>query len=134
MVWSSAVMSGIRQRSPHPAPVCVNYRRNGLAFKLLRLGTMNEMYGRVVSLAEVTQLRIAVPNRRGEVRRRPWEMRWLRSARLKYGRDVEIVDISPNGILIRSDREFSANDPAVLELCTTRGKILVIARVLRSRN
>ena len=120
-------------RFGQPVPVCVNYRRNGLAFKLLRLGTMNETYGQVVSLAEVTLVRIAVTNRRCEVRRRPDEVRWLRSARLKYGRDVESVDISPNGILIRSDREFSANDPAVLELSTTTGKCLVIARVVRSR-
>ena len=104
-----------------------------LAFKLLRFGTMKGTYGEVVSLAEVTQVRVAVTNRRSEVRRRPSEVRWLRGARLKYGPDVEIVDISRNGILIRSPREFSPNERAVLELCATTGRFLVIASVLRSR-
>jgi PilZ domain len=94
---------------------------------------MNATYGQIVSLADVIEVRVAVTNRRSEVRRRPDEVRWLRGARLKYGPDVEIVDISPNGILIRSQREFSANDTVVLELGTTTSKVLVIARVLRSR-
>jgi hypothetical protein len=95
--------------------------------------TMNGTYGQVVSLADVIEVRVPVTNRRCEMRRRPDEVRWLRGARLKYGPDVEIVDISPNGILIRSHREFSANDTVVLELCTTTGRFLVIARVIRSR-
>jgi hypothetical protein len=90
-------------------------------------------YGQVVSLTEVTQVRIAVANRRCEVRRRPDEVRWLRSARLKYGHDVEIVDISPQWDPDQNDRESSANDTTVLELSTTTGKSLVIARVVRSR-
>jgi hypothetical protein len=94
---------------------------------------MNGTYGEVVSVAEVTQVRVALPNRRSEVRRRPFEVRWLRGARLKYGADVEIIDISLNGILFRGPREFAANGPVVLELSTATGKFLVIARVVRSR-
>ena len=94
---------------------------------------MNQRYGEVVSLAEVTQLRVPVTDRRREVRRRPREVRWLRGARLKYGPDVEIVDISPNGIRFRSQRELSVNDTVVFELYTTTRNFLLIARVLRSR-
>ena len=89
---------------------------------------MNGTYGQVVSLAEVIEVRVAVTNRRGQVRRRPDEVRWLRGARLKYGPEVEIVDISPNGILIRSHREFSANDTVVLELRAMTGTFLFVRR------
>src|SRR5688572_24217509 len=94
---------------------------------------MKGKYGQVVSLAEMTQLRLPPAERRREVRHRPREVPWLRSARLKYGPNVEIVDISLHGIRIRSQRELSANDTVVFELCTTTGSFLVIARVLRSR-
>ena len=84
---------------------------------------MNGTYGQVVSLADVIEVRVPVTNRRCEMRRRPDEVRWLRGARLKYGPDVEIVDISPNGILISRHQEFSANDPVVLALCTTTKQV-----------
>ena len=77
---------------------------------------MDATYGQVVSLAEEIELHVPVTNRRSEMRRRPWEVRWLRSARLKYGPIVDIVDISPNGIRIRSHRELSPNDTIVFEL------------------
>jgi hypothetical protein len=117
----------------NPVPICVRYRRKRLAITLLHIVTMNGKYGQVVSLADEIELRVHVTNRRCEVHCRPGEVGWLRGARLKYGPDVEIVNISPNGILIRSHREFSANDTSVLELCVTKGTFLVIARVLRSR-
>jgi hypothetical protein len=94
---------------------------------------MNAAYGKIVSLADAIELCVPVANRRREVRRKPSDVRWLRSARLKYGPDVDIIDISDNGILIRSRREMSANDTIVFEVSGTTGTLLVVARVLRSR-
>jgi hypothetical protein len=79
------------------------------------------------------ELCVPVTSRRREVRRRPSEVRWLRGARLRYGPEVDIVDISAHGILIRSRRELSADETIVFELAGTTGTLLVVARVLRSR-
>jgi hypothetical protein len=94
---------------------------------------MTAALGKIVSLADAIELCVPVPNRRRESRRRPGEVRWLRSVRLKYGPNVDIIDISPNGILIRTNRELSANDTVVFELSVATGNLLVVARVLRSR-
>jgi hypothetical protein len=94
---------------------------------------MTAVLGKIVSLADAIELCVPVPNRRRESRRRPGEVRWLRNARLKYGPNVDIIDISPNGILIRTNRELSANDTVVFELSVATGNLLVVARVLRSR-
>jgi hypothetical protein len=99
----------------------------------LTLVSMNKSVGQVVSLAEVTQLRVPAADRRREVRLKLREVYWLRGARLKYGPEAEIVDISSNGIRIRSARELSVNDTVVIELQTRTGIILAIARVIRSR-
>jgi hypothetical protein len=94
---------------------------------------MNAAYGKVVSLADAMELCVPVTSRRREVRRRPSEVRWLRGARLRYGPEVDIVDVSAHGILIRSRRELSADETIVFELAGTTGTLLVVARVLRSR-
>lgn len=60
-------------------------------------------------------------------------MRWLRGARLKYGPEVVVIDISASGILVRNDKELRANAPVVFEFSGTTGAVLVLARVLRSR-
>ena len=112
---------------------CAARRPKRLASKLLRVSTMSSAYGKVVSLSDAIELCDPVANRRGELRRRPSEVRWLRGARLKYGPEVVIVDISANGILIRNDREMSANAAIVFEFSGTTGTVLVLARVLRSR-
>ena len=94
---------------------------------------MTAALGKIVSLADAIELCVPVPNRRREARRRPGEVRWLRSARLKYGPSVDIIDISSNGILIRTNRELSPSDTIVFELSVATGSLLVVARVLRSR-
>ena len=94
---------------------------------------MNSAYGRVVSLADAIELCVPVTNRRREVRRRPSDVRWLRGARLKSGPEVVIVDISANGILIRSPYQLSTNAQVVFEFSSATEAVLVLARVLRSR-
>lgn len=105
-----------------------------LASRLLGVRAMSLAYGTIVSLADAIELVEPVANRRRETRRRPSDIRWLRGARLKYGPEVVIIDISPNGILIRSPRELEADAPVVLEFSGATGAAaLVLARVLRSR-
>ena len=100
---------------------------------MLPLSTMTAAYGRIVSLADAVEICVPLSNRRREERRKPGTVSWLRSARLKYGPNVDIVDISSSGILIRHKRELSVNAPVVFEFAGTAGTALVLARVLRSR-
>ena len=94
---------------------------------------MTAAYGRIVSLADAVEICVPLSNRRREVRRKPGQVAWLRSARLKYGPDVDIIDISSSGILIRHKRELAVNAQVVFEFAGNAGTILVLARVLRSR-
>jgi hypothetical protein len=104
-----------------------------LAFSLLSLSAMTSALGTIVSLADAIELCVPVANRRRETRRRPGDVRWLRGARLKYGPQVVVIDISASGILIRNDEELRANAPVVFEFSGATGAVLVLARVLRSR-
>ena len=94
---------------------------------------MTSAFGTIVSLADAIEIYDPVRNRRREVRRRPSDVRWLRGARLKYGPNVVIIDISTNGILIRNDEELPTNATIVFEFSSTTGAVLVLARVLRAR-
>lgn len=85
------------------------------------------------SLVDAIEVCSPVRNRRAESRRRPSDVRWLRGARLKYGPDVRIIDISASGILFRSDQRLPANAIIVVELTSTNGTALVPARVVRTR-
>lgn len=107
--------------------------RTSVASSLLGVRPMSLAYGTVVSLADAIELCVPLPNRRRETRRRPSDVRWLRGARLKYGPEVVIIDISVNGILVRSPRKLEANAPVALEFSGATGNLLVLARVLRSR-
>ncbi|HKH74861.1 MAG TPA: PilZ domain-containing protein [Vicinamibacterales bacterium] len=58
---------------------------------------------------------------------------WLRSARLKYGAEVRVIDISTGGILVDSDgAPLAPQSNIVFELSAQTGKMLMPARVLRS--
>jgi hypothetical protein len=94
---------------------------------------MTSALGTIVSLADAIELCVPVANRRREIRRRPGDVRWLRGARLKYGPQVVVIDISASGILIRNDDELQVDVPVVFEFSGTTGAVLVLARVLRSR-
>jgi PilZ domain-containing protein len=94
---------------------------------------MTSALGTIVSLADAIELCVPVANRRREVRRKPSDVRWLRGARLKYGPQVVVIDISASGILVKNDEELRANAPVVFEFSGMTGAVLVLARVLRSR-
>jgi len=73
-------------------------------------------------------------DRRAQVRLSAEDASWLRGARLKYGSDVRVIDISTGGILIESDgAPLAPQSNVVFELSAQTGTILMPARVLRSQ-
>ena len=58
---------------------------------------------------------------------------WLRRARFKYGADVQILDISANGIRVTHFDEIAIAAPVVFEFSTPTGAVSVQARVIHCR-
>jgi hypothetical protein len=76
----------------------------------------------------------AVParsNRRIHERLEPAQFQWLRTARLKYGPQVRILDISAGGMLIQTEEELKRNAKMVFELAGPESTLLMPSRVLR---
>jgi hypothetical protein len=74
-------------------------------------------------------------DRRSDVRLSAGDASWLRGARLKYGPDVRVIDVSTGGILVESDgAPLVAQSNVVFELSGPTGAMLVPARVLRSQS
>ena len=71
--------------------------------------------------------------RRGHMRLGGDDVRWLRSARLKYGPDVRVLDISAGGILVETDSQLRPDANIVFELSGPTNSILVPSKVLRCR-
>ena len=72
-------------------------------------------------------------DRRAQVRLSAEDALWLRGARLKYGAEVRVIDISAGGILIESESApLAAQSSIVFELSAQTGTMLMPARVLRS--
>jgi hypothetical protein len=71
--------------------------------------------------------------RRGYLRLAPDDVRWLRSARLKYGPDVRVLDISVGGILVETGGQLRPDSNIVFELAGPTSSILVPSKVLRCR-
>ena len=61
------------------------------------------------------------------------DVRWLRSARLKYGPDVCVLDISATGILVETEGQLRPDTNIVFELSGPMNSILVPSKVLRCR-
>jgi hypothetical protein len=71
--------------------------------------------------------------RRGHLRLSQDDVRWLRSARLKYGPDVRVLDISAGGILVETEGALRPDANIVFELSGPLNPILVPSKVLRCR-
>jgi hypothetical protein len=71
--------------------------------------------------------------RRGHLRLSRDDVRWLRSARLKYGPDVRVIDISIGGILVETEGQLRPDSNIVFELSGPMNAILVPSKVLRCR-
>jgi hypothetical protein len=72
-------------------------------------------------------------DRRAQVRLTAEDASWLQGARLKYGPEVRVIDISTGGVLVESDgAPLSPQSTIVFELSAQTGTMLMPARVLRS--
>jgi hypothetical protein len=58
---------------------------------------------------------------------------WIEIARVKYGPDVNIVDLSRGGVLLESDRPLAPGSRQALEIAGPERSIVVPFGVLRSR-
>ena len=88
---------------------------------------------KVVCLADSIVEGYEDSERRGHMRLGVDDIRWLRSARLKYGPDVRVLDISAGGILIETDSQLRPDANIVIELSGSTSSILVPSKVLRCR-
>jgi hypothetical protein len=75
--------------------------------------------------------RLRPVNRRTHRRLTPDDVQWLRTARLKYGAQVRIIDISAGGMLIEAEDPPPAGSRIVFELTGPERTMLVACRVLR---
>lgn len=73
------------------------------------------------------------PNRRLHERLKASDLHWLRSARLKYGADIRVIDISVGGMLVETEKALAPDANVVVELTGRESPILVPSRVLRCR-
>jgi len=87
----------------------------------------------VVCLADAIVEPYEESERRGHLRLSAEDVRWLRGARLKYGPDVRVIDISPGGILVETEDPLRPDANVVFELAGPASSILVPSRVLRCR-
>ena len=88
---------------------------------------------KVVCLADSIVERYDDSERRGHMRLAVDDVRWLRSARLKYGPDVRVLDISAGGILVETEGQLRPDANIVFELSGPMNSILVPSKVLRCR-
>ena len=58
---------------------------------------------------------------------------WLNVARIKYGPEVSIIDLSRGGVLLQSDRPLAPGSKQALEIVGTEKSIVVPFGVLRSK-
>lgn len=72
-------------------------------------------------------------NRRIHERLKASDLQWLRSARLKYGAELRVIDISAGGMLLETDAALAPDSSVVVELTAAGSPILIPSRVLRCR-
>lgn len=72
-------------------------------------------------------------NRRVHERLRASDLRWLRGARIKYGADIRVLDISAGGMLLETSSQLAPDANVVVELIGGESPILIPSRVLRCR-
>jgi hypothetical protein len=72
-------------------------------------------------------------NRRLHERLKASDLNWLRGARLKYGADIRVIDISAGGMLLETETALAPDTNVVVELTGPESPILIPSRVLRCR-
>jgi len=71
---------------------------------------------------------------RAHRRFRASELRGLRAARVKYGQEVSVIDLSEGGVLFETDGELRPDSTIVLEFLGATRTFLVPSRVVRCRS
>ena len=88
----------------------------------------------VVCIADALDVAVeAGENRRAHERLKAGALHWLRGARIKYGADIRVIDISVGGMLLETSSELSRDANVVVELTGPDSPILIPSRVLRCR-
>jgi hypothetical protein len=88
----------------------------------------------VVCIGDSMEIAVeAESNRRLHERLKASDLRWLRGARLKYGADIHVIDISAGGMLLETEKALAPDANVVVELTGPESPILVPSRVLRCR-
>jgi hypothetical protein len=75
----------------------------------------------------------AADNRRAHPRVGGRSLEWIAVARVKYGPEVKVVDLSTGGVLLESDRPLAPGSRQALEIAGVDRSIVVPFGVLRSR-
>jgi len=80
-----------------------------------------------------SQPRVLPSHRRVHRRINASEFEWLRTARIKYGSEVRVIDVSAGGMAVESEHQLKPHSTIVFELVGTTSGLLVPSRVLRSQ-
>lgn len=80
---------------------------------------------------ELTTADTPASERRAHRRFTASELRGLRTARVKYGQDVSVIDLSEGGVLFETTGELKPDSTIVLEFAGATRTYLVPSRVLR---
>jgi hypothetical protein len=72
-------------------------------------------------------------NRRLHERLKAGDLDWLRGARVKYGADLRVLDLSAGGMLLETDNALTPDSSIVVELTGKESPILIPSKVLRCR-
>jgi hypothetical protein len=95
---------------------------------------LHTSFSQVVCLTDAVDEHVdEASNRRVHERLKPRDLQWLRSARLKYGPEVKVIDLSAGGMLLETESELAPDANIVVELTGAASPILVPSRVLRCR-
>jgi hypothetical protein len=84
-------------------------------------------------MAEDIMSTVSFDDQRQHARLETTGIPWLRSARIKYGPHVQVLDLSATGILFQADQPLTANGTAVIELVGPMGTLRGAATVRRCR-
>jgi hypothetical protein len=76
---------------------------------------------------------VSQSNRRAYRRLSVRECEWLRTARVKYGPDVRVIDVSAGGLALETKHALKPDSSVVFELTGATSRLLVPARVVRSQ-
>jgi hypothetical protein len=113
--------------------VALELLRFGQEFRVMAITELQSPDLKVVCLADSIVDPYEDSDRRGHMRLGRDDVRWLRSARLKYGPDVRVIDISAGGILVETEGQLRPDANLVFELSGPMHSILVPSKVLRCR-